>query len=155
MNFKGKTVLFIATGAYVGKIPFAPGTFGSLLGLVACYLLSLVPVAVAAVILVALILISVWASEHAEKLIGKKDPGSVVIDEVAGMVITMIGVPFGVVTATAGFFLFRFFDILKPPPVRFFQDDLPGGSGIVMDDVAAGIIANILLRVMCWVMAIS
>ena len=100
-------------------------------------------------IAVVLILVAVWASEHAEKLIEKKDPGVVVVDEVAGMVVTMVGIPFGVVTAISGFVLFRLLDIIKPPPVRFFQDNLPGGAGIVMDDVAAGIIANILLRLVC------
>ncbi len=154
MNFKGKIVLFFATGAYVGNVPFAPGTFGSLLGLVVCFLLTTVPISVAAIIVVALILFSVWVSEHAEKMMGKKDPGSVVIDEVAGMVVTMIGIPFGVVTAITGFILFRLLDIVKPPPVRFFQDDLAGGAGIVMDDVAAGIIANILLRAVCLVWGI-
>ena len=154
MNFKGKIVLFFATGAYVGNVPFAPGTFGSLLGLVVCFLLTTVPISVATIIVVALILFSVWVSEHAEKMMGEKDPGSVVIDEVAGMVVTMIGIPFGVVTAITGFVLFRLLDIVKPPPVRFFQDDLAGGAGIVMDDVAAGIIANILLRVVCLVWGI-
>lgn len=141
--------MFFATGAYVGKVPFAPGTFGSLLGLFCCFFLSMVSVPAYAVITVSLILVSVWASEHAEKLMGKKDPGSVVIDEVAGMVVTMIGIPFGGMTAAMGFILFRLLDIIKPSPVRFFQDDLPGGAGIVMDDVAAGIIANILLRALC------
>jgi phosphatidylglycerophosphatase A len=154
MNFKGKTVLFIATGCGVGNIPFAPGTFGSLLGLIICFLLSMASVSAGAMIAIALILVSVWISERAEKMMGKKDPGSVVIDEVAGMVVTLIGIPFGASTAIAGFVLFRLLDIVKPPPVRFFQDDLPGGAGIVMDDVAAGIIANILLRVVCFVFGI-
>jgi phosphatidylglycerophosphatase A len=149
MNFKGKIALFVATGAYVGKIPFAPGTVGSLLGLIICFFLSAVPVSVVATVITVLMLVSVWASEHAEKVMGKKDPGCVVIDEVAGMVITMIGIPFGIATVILGFVLFRILDIVKPPPVRFFQDDLAGGAGIVMDDVAAGIIANIILRVVC------
>jgi phosphatidylglycerophosphatase A len=151
MNFKGKIVLFVALGAGVGKIPFAPGTFGSLLGLVICLMLSRAPVSIMAVSAIALILVSVWSSEHAEKLMGVKDPGSVVIDEIAGMVVTMIGIPFGVLTAISGFVLFRLLDIVKPPPVRWFQDNLPGGAGIVMDDVAAGVIANILLRAVCLV----
>lgn len=155
MNFKGKIVIFLATGAYIGNIPFAPGTFGSLLGLIVCFLLSMVSVSVAATIATALIVLSVWASEHAEKLMGKKDPGSVVIDEVAGMVVTLVGIPFGVVTAISGFVLFRLLDILKPQPVRFFQDDLPGGAGIVMDDVAAGVIANLLLRGVCLILGME
>lgn len=147
MNFKGKIALFIATCGHVGKIPFAPGTFGSVVGLILCLFLSPVSVSTMSMVTIGLILVSVWASEHAEKIIGKKDPGSVVIDEVAGMMVTMVGIPFGGLTALSGFILFRLLDIIKPPPVRFFQDELPGGAGIVMDDVAAGIIANILLRV--------
>lgn len=147
--------MFIATGGYVGNVPFAPGTFGSVLGLIVCFFLSLASVSVTALVIIALILVAVWASERAEKLIGKKDPGSVVIDEVAGMAITMIGIPFGVLTAISGFFLFRLLDIVKPPPVRIFQDELPGGAGIVMDDVAAGILANILLRLVCMIPGIG
>jgi phosphatidylglycerophosphatase A len=155
MNFKEKIVMFLATGAYIGRIPFAPGTFGALIGLPVYYLLSMTSLSVAAVITIALIVVAVWASEHAEQLMGKKDPGSVVIDEVAGMVVTLLGIPFGVVTAICGFVLFRIFDIAKPHPVRYLQDDLPGGAGIVMDDIAAGIISNIILRVICLALGIA
>jgi phosphatidylglycerophosphatase A len=146
MNFKGKMVIFFSTGGYVGKIPFAPGTFGSLMGVMICYLLSRVSISLSALIAIALILSAVWLSEHAERIIGEKDPGCIVIDEVAGMVVTMIGLPFNALTAIAGFVLFRLLDVLKPPPVRTFQESLPGGAGVVMDDVAAGIIGNLLLR---------
>ncbi len=146
MNFKGKMILFFATGGYVGKIPFAPGTFGSMLGVVVCFALSRISLSVASVIAIALILLAVWASEFAERLLEKKDPGCVVIDEIAGMVVTLIGIPFNLVTAIGGFILFRLLDVVKPQPVRFFQDNLSGGGGVVMDDVAAGIIANIILQ---------
>jgi len=146
MNFKGKMVVFLSTGGFVGKIPFAPGTFGSVEGLAVCFFLSRVPVSLSALLAIALILSAVWLSEHAERIVGKKDPGCIVIDEVAGMVVTMVGLPFNALTAIAGFVLFRALDIIKPPPVRMFQEGLPGGAGVVMDDVAAGIIGNLLLR---------
>ena len=146
MNFKGKMVIFLSTGGYAGKIPFAPGTFGSVEGLVLCFFLSRVSASLSALIAIALILSAVWLSEHAERIVGEKDPGCIVIDEMAGMVVTMIGLPFNALSAIAGFVLFRALDIIKPPPVRMFQDDLPGGAGVVMDDVAAGIIGNLLLR---------
>lgn len=151
MNFKGKMVLFMATGGYIGRIPFAPGTFGSALGLFICYLISFASISVGAIAAIALILIAVWVSENAERLLDKKDPGCVVIDEVAGMLVTLIGIPLSGVTAVGGFVLFRLFDIIKPPPVRFFQDNCSGGAGVVLDDVAAGIAANLFLRLFCLV----
>lgn len=152
MNFKGKMVLFFSTGGYVGKIPFAPGTFGSVMGLVLCFFLSRFSLSLSALTAITLILSAVWLSEYAEQLIGEKDPGCIVIDEVTGMVVTMIGLPFNALTALTGFVLFRALDIIKPPPVRTLQDGLSGGAGVVMDDVAAGIIGNLLLRCMCLVM---
>ena len=146
MNFKGKMVLFFSTVGYVGKIPFAPGTFGSVIGLAVCIVLSRVSLSISVLFIIALILLAVWLSERAEQIIGEKDPGCIVIDEVAGMVVTMIGLPFNALTAVAGFVLFRLLDVIKPPPVRMFQDGLSGGAGVVMDDVAAGIIGNLLLR---------
>jgi phosphatidylglycerophosphatase A len=154
MNFKGKMVLFFATGGYVGKIPFAPGSFGSVVGLIICFLLSRVSISLAALLAITLILLAVWVSEHAERIIGEKDPGCIVIDEIAGMVVTMIGLPLNALTAITGFALFRLLDVIKPLPVRMFQDNLAGGAGVVMDDVAAGIIGNLLLRYMCLVMGI-
>jgi phosphatidylglycerophosphatase A len=154
MNFKGKMIFFFSTCGYIGKIPLAPGTFGSVVGLVVCFLLSRISISLSALIAIALILSAIWLSEHAERIIGEKDPGCIVIDEVAGMVVTMIGLPFNALMAISGFILFRLTDIIKPPPVRMIQDNLSGGGGVVMDDVAAGIIVNLLLRFMCLVMGI-
>lgn len=155
MNFKAKTILFLATGGRAGDIPVAPGTFGSLEGLVFCYLLTGVSVSVACALMLVFILFSIWLCHAAEREIGTKDPGNVVIDEVAGMMVTLLGLPFTPVTAVVGFFLFRGLDILKPPPIRNIQDAVPGGAGIVLDDVAAGVIANLLLRLLMSVGVIS
>jgi phosphatidylglycerophosphatase A len=142
-----KFILFFATGGGAGYLPKAPGTFGSIvgLGLVWCLKdLSLIP---ACVTLAALLFLSVWSAGLAEGLLGVHDPQVVVIDEVIGIWVALFLLPWSWQTALIGFVLFRAFDIWKPFPVCWFQDRLPGGWGIVMDDVMAGVYANIILRV--------
>jgi phosphatidylglycerophosphatase A len=146
MIFKPKAVMFLATGAHVGRIPFASGTFGSLVGLPLVYLFSKTGWFVSSILTVMLILFSVRVAGLAEQQLKAKDPGCIVIDEIAGMCVTMLGLPMTPVTALAGFFLFRIFDVIKPPPARQIEKRLPGGWGVVMDDVAAGVMANIVLR---------
>ena len=147
MNFANKTAVFLATGLYVGKVPVAPGTCGSLLGLPLCFLLAGVqwPAAIAAALLI--IALAVWISGVAGRALGQPDPGCIVIDEIAGMVITLVGLPFNSTTVAVGFILFRILDILKPFPIKVLDKRLPGGLGIVADDVVAGLFANILLRI--------
>lgn len=146
MNFKEKVVLFIATGCFIGKIPFAPGTFGSLAGILLCFILSKTSELAAIFGLVLFIIFSIWIANDAEKILNKKDPGSIVIDEIAGMAVTLIGLPFNVFYVATGFIVFRVLDISKPFPIRYIEKRIPGGAGIVLDDVAAGIIANVILR---------
>jgi phosphatidylglycerophosphatase A len=148
MNFKQKSVMFLATGCYIGNISFAPGTLGSILGLFPCYLLSKIGILPSLVLTVIFILFAMQISHKAEKILQTKDPGSVVIDEIAGMILTLIGLPFNIITVVAGFLLFRILDIWKPYPIRFFDKKLSGGVGVVMDDVAAGILGNLVLRVL-------
>lgn len=152
MNFTEKTALFLGTGGYIGYIPVIPGTFGSGLGLFFCYLLSLLPIKVSALWIVAFIVLAVWASQESEKLLKKKDPGCIVIDEIAGIMVTFLGIPFNVTSVIVGFLIFRMLDIIKPPPIRTIQDILEGGAGVVMDDVAAGVAGNIVLHFIfiCW-----
>ncbi len=145
MDLKQKTVMFFATGAWLGKIPVAPGTFGTIPGLLLCFILSGIDLCAAILCAVIFILFAVWISHLAEKIMGEKDPGSIVIDEIAGMAVTLLGHPFTPGYAVAGFFIFRFFDILKPWPIRFLDKKIPGGIGIVVDDVAAGVFGNIVL----------
>ena len=147
MILKPKAVMFLATGAYVGRIPFASGTFGSLVGLPIVYLLSLVDWRLAAILTAVLILFSVRVADLAEKQLKAKDPCCIVIDEIAGMCVAMLAIPLTLTTGIAGFFLFRIFDIIKPPPARQMETILNGGWGVVMDDVVAGIMANIVLRI--------
>jgi phosphatidylglycerophosphatase A len=139
--------MFLATGGYIGRVPFAPGTFGSLVGLPIVYLLSKTSWYTATVLTAILVLGSVWVAHLAEKKLEVKDPGCIVIDEIAGMCVTMLFVPLTLTTGSAGFFLFRLFDVIKPPPVRQIDRMLGGGWGIVMDDVVAGVMANVTIRI--------
>jgi phosphatidylglycerophosphatase A len=151
MKFGQQTVLFFSTGFYSGYIPFAPGTFGTLTALPFCYLLSLFSSGGEAVIIIAVILLAIWLADSSEKLIGKKDPGCIVIDEIAGMLVTLAGLPFNFFTVVMGFVLFRLLDIFKPFPIRYLERKIPGGAGIVIDDLVAGIIANITLRIILYI----
>ena len=146
MKLRDFVAMFLATGAYIGKIPLAPGTFGSLWGIPAAYGLSRMPVTVAVAATGAFILFSIVVAHRAVQVIGREDPGCVVIDEVAGMMVTMVAIPFHPETAAAGFVVFRLLDILKPFPIRTLERRIPGGAGVVLDDVAAGLMANLLLR---------
>lgn len=147
MISKPNAVMFLATGGYVGHAPFASGTFGSLVGLPFVYIISKTTWPVAVIFTAALILGSVWVAHRAEQQLNAKDPGCIVIDEIAGMCVTMLFVPLTFVTGAAGFFLFRLFDVIKPPPARQMEKILKGGWGVVMDDVVAGVMANMVLRI--------
>jgi phosphatidylglycerophosphatase A len=137
--------VFIATCAYVGYAPVAPGTWGSAVGLLVYYLVrrqgtSSVEVAAIAVIF----LIGLWSATEAEHHFGGIDPGPVVIDEVIGMLITLAFRPVNVAGALVGFVVFRILDVVKPWPARRLES-LPGGFGIVLDDAMAGIYGNLLM----------
>ncbi len=148
MTDKNAIVMYLATGCKSGYSPVVPGTAGSLAALVPCGLLSLLPLPVSAMLLIAFIVLSIWAAELAEDIVGQKDPGCIVIDEFAGMMITFLGIHFTWQSALAGFFIFRVMDILKPFPIRYLERTIPGGAGIVLDDVAAGIAAHLVLRLL-------
>ena len=150
MKFGQHVVLCFSTGFYTGYLPFAPGTFGTLTALPMCYLVSLCSPIAGAVIIAGFIGLAVWLADSSEKLIGSKDPGCIVIDEIAGMLVTLVGLPFNMFTAVCGFVLFRILDISKPFPIRILERKVPGGAGIVIDDLAAGVIANITLRVILY-----
>jgi phosphatidylglycerophosphatase A len=148
MNFKQKSVMFIATGCYIGNISFAPGTFGSVLGLPICFFLSKTDLSIAVLLTLIGILCAVWIANEAEKILKTKDPGCIVIDEIAGIILTLFGLPFNIISVTAGFLVFRTLDIWKPYPIRFLENKFSGGIGIVLDDVAAGILSNLILRIL-------
>jgi len=151
MNFRDKLVIFLATGFYAGNMPVAPGTFGTAVGLVFCWVLSLAGIFPYLAATCAVILFSVWIAHETEKLLDQKDPGRIVIDEIAGILVTFAGVEFTVLSAIFGFFIFRGFDIVKPFPIRAVEKRVPGGAGVVLDDVIAGIMSNVVLRILLWV----
>lgn len=147
MSLKKFVANIIATFFYVGLIPVGPGTFGTLAAIPLFYALTFTPLYLYLAITVLIIFISVWASTVAEEIYGKHDPQQVVIDEVCGYLVTMILVPATPSNIFLGFLLFRLFDIAKPYPVRRFEK-LPGGWGVVIDDVAAGVYACITLHIL-------
>jgi phosphatidylglycerophosphatase A len=152
MNLKQKIVLFLATGGYLGHVPIAPGTFGSLPGLLVCFGISRIKFGYAILIALLLTGVAVGIAQQAKELIGGKDPSSVVIDEITGMTVTLLGIPLTPFSFILGFFFFRGFDIIKPFPIRLLDQKLPGGAGIVLDDVMAGIYGNLLIRIVLWIM---
>jgi phosphatidylglycerophosphatase A len=137
--------VFIATCAYVGYSPVAPGTFGSAIGLAVFYIVRhqrSTTVEVAAIVVLAVV--GLWSATEAEHHFGRIDPGPVVIDEVVGMLITLAFIPVSLAGAIVGFVLFRFLDVVKPWPARRLEH-LPGGFGVVLDDIMVGVYANLVM----------
>jgi phosphatidylglycerophosphatase A len=144
---KKKIVEALATGFYLGKAPFMPGTFGTLLGLPTVWLLSRISSTGYLAASFILLLLSVGIAELYEIQNGSHDPKEVVIDEVVGYVISMTLLPQTWQAYLAAFLIFRFFDILKPYPISYLDRNIRGGLGTVLDDVAAGLVTNIILQV--------
>jgi phosphatidylglycerophosphatase A len=141
-------VMGLATGGGVGYMPFAPGTFGSLLGLVLYVGLAALPFTAYGAVVAVMGLIGVWASTEAEQLLGQKDASIIVIDEVVGILLALWSVSLDrYIPVVLGFGLFRLFDIIKPWPAL---ERLPQGWGVMMDDVFAGVMAQGVLRVLIW-----
>ena len=142
---KEKLARIIATGGGLGFLPKAPGTWGAI-GAVAFYALlgPYLNALLQSLIAIVLILSGIWASEiYAQKK--DKDPQEVVIDEIAGQWLTLVSFNISPLNLILGFFFFRLFDIWKPLPIKL-GEKLPGGIGIMMDDILAGIAANLCLR---------
>ena len=154
MKFRERAVLFLATGFFIGTVPFAPGTFGSVIGLPICFLISRLDILIGVICTVLFILFAIWVAAAAEKVLRKRDAGEIVIDEIAGLIVTFIGLPFTLKTVIAGFIIFRTFDILKPFPIRFLEKKVAGGSGVVLDDVLAGLYGNLILRLAIYITGI-
>jgi phosphatidylglycerophosphatase A len=146
-KIRDKLVIVLATGCYAGYVPKAPGTAGSLVAIPLCYVISKFSPAQATVFVFLFIGLAVWVSSAAEKLFDEKDSGLIVIDEMAGMAITLFFIPWTVTSVVFGFLLFRIMDIIKPFPIRKVESRLSSGWGVVGDDVLAGIYAHVILRV--------
>lgn len=139
-------IMLIATGFYSGYLPKAPGTWGSAVGLLLFFLLHTLSLPLYLAVTAGVFVVGTFAAGEAEKILDHKDPGKVVIDEIAGMLITMIAVPATPLALVLGFVLFRIFDIVKPFPANFFDQRFHGGLGIMLDDVVAGIYSLIILQ---------
>ncbi len=142
-----KLILLLSSNAGLGYAPIASGTFGSLAGIPCFYYLSCFSWPLQLLTLVALLFLSFWACEEAGRLYGEADDGRIVIDELVGYLVTVAFLPFSWGIALLGFFWFRVFDILKPPPASWFDKRMKNGVGVTMDDVAAGVYAALALRV--------
>ncbi len=142
-----KIIFFIATGAYLGLSPVAPGTVGTLGGVVIAFLERGAPLWLQAAVLAAVTIVSIYAAGSAAAALNRKDPGAIVCDEISGYLTAFFLIPFSPFNAILVFILFRFFDILKPYPVSLIDRGLKGGAGIVLDDTAAGIYANISAQI--------
>jgi phosphatidylglycerophosphatase A len=143
-----RVAIVVATLFGVGRAPWIPGTFGTLAAIPPAVLLSRwLPPWGFALATVVLSVVAVGTSGTAARAMGLKDPRPVVIDEAAGLFVTLLYWPVGPLTVCAAFVLFRLMDILKPPPARQ-AEALPGGWGIVVDDLIAGAYANGALRIL-------
>jgi phosphatidylglycerophosphatase A len=140
-----KLALILSSCFGIGLIPLAQGTFGTLAGLpLAIALAHLGPLA-GAYVLFFFVLLALWASARSARALEKDDPAEVVIDETAGLLLTLFLLPATGLNLCLGFVLFRLFDILKPYPIRRLEK-VGGGAGIVLDDLLAGVYGNVCLR---------
>jgi phosphatidylglycerophosphatase A len=139
-----KAIRILSSGFGSGLAPIAPGTAGTLVGIPICMLCLPISWLLRLLVVLALLALSIYVSGRAEEIYGKKDDQRIVIDEIVGFQVTMLPVAITGLHLFLAFVLFRIFDIWKPFPINRLQD-LPGGWGVVADDVAAGIYAGVLL----------
>jgi phosphatidylglycerophosphatase A len=149
-NAMAALIRFFASGGYAGYIPVAPGTFGSIEGLLLGWLLlgpvtrRSVPLALALFML--MFVAGCWIADRAERVFVQHDSSRIVIDEILGMAAAMFLIPMRWPWMLAAFALFRLFDIAKPWPASLIDQRMRGGKGVMLDDLAAGIYANLILQ---------
>jgi phosphatidylglycerophosphatase A len=141
-----RLIMIVATGGYVGLLPKAPGTWGSLAALLPWLLVKDLALAPYLAVLAVIFIAGFFAAGSAEKILDRPDAGAIVIDEILGMFITLTVAPDHPAAWFLGFILFRLFDIAKPFPVSWFDRRIQGGIGIMMDDVVAGGYALVALQ---------
>lgn len=142
MNF---FIKLLATWGGSGYSPVASGTVGTLAAIPLYLWLARLSLPLYVLTLIAFFFLGCWVAGKAEIIFQEKDSGKIVIDEVVGYLVTMTAMPFDWRLIVAGFFLFRFFDIVKPPPANWFDRTVKNGYGVVLDDVAAGCYAWLCL----------
>ncbi len=145
-------VNFLAFGFGTGLAPLAPGTVGSLPGMLLFWLTLDFGLYVQLGVAAALIVAGIWICGESARRIGVHDHGGIVWDEIAGMYVTLLAAPVSVAGFALAFGLFRLFDIVKPWPIRDLDHRLGGGAGIMLDDLVAALYALILLGLWRWLM---
>ncbi|OQX34517.1 MAG: phosphatidylglycerophosphatase A [Oceanospirillales bacterium LUC14_002_19_P2] len=146
-------VHFLAFGFGSGLAPKAPGTFGTLAAIPLYLLLSQLSLPVYVVVLVLASMLGIWLCGKTAKDLGVHDHPGIVWDEFCGYWLTMLAAPAGWLWIIVGFILFRLFDIWKPWPISLADKRMPGGMGIMVDDLIAGLYALIVMQVIVFVMA--
>jgi phosphatidylglycerophosphatase A len=141
-------IVWLASAGYVGYFPFAPGTAGTVVGILVYWVFSFFPAPIYLLSLAAAFFLAWWAAERAGAIFAQKDSPRIVIDEVVGYLITMILLPRTLTTIVGGFIFFRVLDIIKPPPIKCIDRQMQGGLAVVLDDVVAGLYSNFLLQAM-------
>jgi phosphatidylglycerophosphatase A len=139
-------LMFIATGAGSGYLPKAPGTWGSLVGVLVWLVIGQLDLTSYLLITALFFALGVVSAGAAEKIVDSGDPSIVVIDEIVGQLIALAAVPLHPVPILVGFLLFRLFDIFKPFPISWLDRHLHGGTGIMLDDVCAGLCSCLVLQ---------
>lgn len=143
-------IYFIGFGFGSGAMPFAPGTFGTLMAIPFYLLCQSLPLMSYLMVVAILILVSSWICEYLSKQIEINDHPGMCIDELAGFFVTMINAPVGWPWVVLGFLLFRFFDIIKPWPIRLVDRNMHNGFGMVLDDVLAGVFSLSIIQMIAY-----
>lgn len=141
-----RLILALATGLYVGKLPKAPGTWGSLAALAPWLAIKGLDLPSYLAVLAGLFVLGFFVAGSAEKLLDNPDAGCIVIDEILGVFVTLTAAPAHPLAWLLGLLLFRLFDITKPFPISWVDRHIAGGIGIMMDDVVAGLFAFAALQ---------
>ncbi len=145
---KNDIVVFLATGCFAGFLPKMPGTWGTFAAIPLVIISHRLTSIMQPVVAVVFVIFAAYIAGRAEILFENRDARPIVIDEMVGFLITLLWLPLNFLTLCLGFFLFRLFDIVKPPPISTVEKRLHGGWGVVMDDVLAGVFANVTLRLL-------
>lgn len=143
---------WVASGFGVGLAPTAPGTVGTFAAVIPFLFMHDLPLPIYLGIVAATFLIGTWAAGRVIKLLGREDPGLVVIDEWVGLWIALAALPGGLPWLAAGIVLFRFFDVIKPWPVKWLDENIHGGFGAMFDDAIAGLYALFFLQSMAFLL---
>ncbi|MBT8406872.1 MAG: phosphatidylglycerophosphatase A [Deltaproteobacteria bacterium] len=141
-------IVFLATGFFTGFLPIMPGTWGTFAGIPLVIISHRLTSIMQAAVTIVFVTIAVYIAGKAEILFEDRDARPIVIDEMVGFLIALLWLPLNFLTLCLGFVLFRLFDIVKPPPISTVEKRLQSGWGVVMDDVLAGIFANVTLRLL-------